>query len=178
MSLPRQIREISRALVLTAAEQDMVARVIGDLKRVNAAFRHAPDIAIALQDLSVSLQDRQKALHGALQEDTHEFVVNALLMLQEAGLLDRLEIFTQTVVNAAATILGHHDAIIYSAVKLEDDEKTKIKKALQQKFGQDLGFEERLEPSILGGLVVEVGDWRFDDSLKQHVKELEEQLAA
>ncbi len=133
---------------------------------------------MTLQNQNLVLKERQIAMQEALKNNVHVFVINALLELQRLQLLNKLNSFTEASVGFAASLFGHYDAVIYSAVKLEEHEKNKIKKILEKKFGNKMGFEERVKPEILGGLIVEVGGWRFDDSLKEHASQLKQHLSA
>ncbi|MFH1620862.1 MAG: ATP synthase F1 subunit delta [Patescibacteria group bacterium] len=178
MSLPRQIREVSRALIEVATEKGVVAEVILNLKQVNSALLTSPDIAVSLQDQSVPLIERQEALQTALKDAVHIFVKNALLELQRLQLLNHLSSFTEAATSYAKSLTDYQDAVIYSAVKLEEEEKKRIKKILNKKFGGEVGFEERLEPGILGGLIIEAGDWRFDSSLKEQINQLKQHISA
>ena len=52
-----------------------------------------------------------------------------------------------------------------------------IAKVLSQRFGGSVQVTLREDPSIIGGLVVRIGDRILDDSLRAHLRQLQAALA-
>ncbi len=67
---------------------------------------------------------------------------------------------------------------VTSAVPLTDEEKRALTEKLTAQFGENLEFEYREDPSILGGLVVRIGDRVIDASVAGKLKALRETLVA
>ncbi|MES4787715.1 MAG: F0F1 ATP synthase subunit delta, partial [Nitrospiraceae bacterium] len=59
---------------------------------------------------------------------------------------------------------------------LTDDEQRALESKLRAKFGRDLTFEYRVEPSLLGGVVAKVGDKIIDGSLAAKLNAMQEML--
>ena len=67
-------------------------------------------------------------------------------------------------------------AEISSAVELNDDEKRALETKLRAKFNRDLSFTYKLDPALLGGVVVKVGDRIIDGSLASRLNAMAETL--
>lgn len=67
-------------------------------------------------------------------------------------------------------------AQVTSAVPLTSEEEEKILRFLQAQFGRDLKLETSVDPQILGGLLIKVGDQVVDKSLSGRLKEIKEKL--
>jgi F-type H+-transporting ATPase subunit delta len=67
-------------------------------------------------------------------------------------------------------------AQVISALPLSDEEEEEILKFLQTQFGSDLKLATLIDPQILGGLVIKVGDQVIDKSLAGKLKEIKERL--
>jgi F-type H+-transporting ATPase subunit delta len=67
-------------------------------------------------------------------------------------------------------------ARIISAVSLTLEEKTAIKEYLRKTFGKDFEAEVFVDPSIIGGFIIRVGDRVIDESLKGKLKKISEEL--
>jgi len=63
-----------------------------------------------------------------------------------------------------------------SAVPLTAGEQARLKASLHQRFGRDLALALTVDPRILGGLVVQVGDVVVDGSLAGKLDALQDQL--
>ena len=69
------------------------------------------------------------------------------------------------------------DGTAITAIALKDEELDKIAKAYAKKYGlTTLKITNKVDPSILGGVVLQVGDIRIDGSIRTKLQEIREQL--
>ena len=64
------------------------------------------------------------------------------------------------------------DAVVTSAVELTDSERQTLESRLRAKHGDDLPIDYRVDPAILGGLMVRVGDKLVDGSVASRLSQL------
>ena len=69
------------------------------------------------------------------------------------------------------------DAEVTSAVPLVDAERRALEARLRARHGDDLPIGYRVDPAILGGLVVRVGDQMVDGSLSSKLNQLRQAIA-
>ena len=72
----------------------------------------------------------------------------------------------------AAQARGEVSAEVTSAAALSDAQVTELKKTLKDSVGKDVTLNTRVDPSLLGGLVVKVGSRMIDSSLKTKLQNL------
>ena len=68
--------------------------------------------------------------------------------------------------------LAKKQVTVESAAALADGEKDNITNSLRKKHGDDLNFEYKVTPDLLGGLRIQVGDNVFDSSVKSRLDRL------
>ncbi|MDO8278405.1 MAG: F0F1 ATP synthase subunit delta [Burkholderiaceae bacterium] len=73
---------------------------------------------------------------------------------------------------------GSSDAIVYSAFKVDDAALTGLGAALEQRFGRKLNLKLELEPELIGGVRVVVGDEVLDTSVKARLQQMKAALTA
>lgn len=73
---------------------------------------------------------------------------------------------------------GVAEAEVASAVALSDTQKTTLLKSLERLTGKKIQAKYSLEPGLLGGAVVRIGDTIFDGSLRNRLNQLRARLAA
>ncbi len=66
---------------------------------------------------------------------------------------------------------------VSSAVPLTEEEQEALRKKLEARFSQDLNLRFEVESSLLGGVVVRVGDKVIDGSVKGKLEALKQTLA-
>lgn len=65
---------------------------------------------------------------------------------------------------------------VRSAVPLDDGEAARLVEALKRRFGSDIEMESTIDPSILGGAVIDAGETVIDGSLRSRLAKLETAL--
>jgi F-type H+-transporting ATPase subunit delta len=74
--------------------------------------------------------------------------------------------------------LGPQVAEIKSAQPLADSERQALREKLTADFGEDLEFDFQVDPAIIGGLVIRVGDKLIDSSIATRLNRMRDQLAS
>ena len=63
-------------------------------------------------------------------------------------------------------------AEVKSAIALTDEQLAALKAKLKSTFGKDVRLDAKVDPSLLGGLVVKIGSRMFDSSLRTKLSNL------
>jgi F-type H+-transporting ATPase subunit delta len=71
---------------------------------------------------------------------------------------------------------GKLEAEVWTAVPLEAAERSTLEQRLRERFGEELDIAYHLEPAILGGVIVRVGDRYLDGSLASKLGQLRQEL--
>jgi F-type H+-transporting ATPase subunit delta len=114
----------------------------------------------------------------AARQDLAAGVQNFLRTVVENGRLAALpEIVAQyhALANAAS---GVSDAQIYSAFEISDAQLAELKGSLEKRFGRKLDAHVHLEPGLIGGVRVVVGDEVLDTSVKARLERMKVALTA
>jgi F-type H+-transporting ATPase subunit delta len=91
-------------------------------------------------------------------------------------------------VGIAREILSHYDALadkasgviraeVITAIPVDDALEKRIRDSLGKQLGSAVQTTVRTDPSIIGGLVIRIGDRVIDDSLRTHLQQLQAALA-
>lgn len=102
-----------------------------------------------------------------------------------SGVMDFLQTLEdESVVSEVAHKLNQEDktkaksntAIITSAASIDEEDKKKIEKKLNSEFNRNLEFSYKEDKSILGGFIVRVGDFVYDNSIKGQLENFKQTL--
>ncbi len=150
------------------------------VEQLSAARRELairPDIRDRLNS-DTSFSERQQALDSILPDTVSPGVRNFLYVLlreHHLHLLDEIVFELERMIRRGPEV---RVARVISAVPLTDEEKQQVQERLIKRFGGDLEFEFRVDPQILGGLIVKVGDEVIDGSLAGKLAAMRAQLSA
>jgi F-type H+-transporting ATPase subunit delta len=135
------------------------------LKSVQDRLADSPQLAARLADAGRTFADRQKELDGVMPADIDPIVRNFFYTLLEngdIGLLDEVSAELERLSSSGPQV---QTARITTAIALSDNEKEKFRQKLRQHHGDNLDFVFSVNPSIIGGVIVQVGDKVMDGSV-------------
>ena len=73
---------------------------------------------------------------------------------------------------------GSSDAVVYSAFAIDEAALAAVAQTLEQRFGKKLNVSVQLEPELIGGIRVVVGDEVLDTSIKARLEQMKVALSA
>jgi F-type H+-transporting ATPase subunit delta len=145
------------------------------LKTIAASLARAGVIE-QLDSAGLEFSKKQELLRPLLPPDTSAEAQNLVSLLVSKNHVRLLpEVIAECERYAQRAAAGKR-ATITSAVPLIIAEKSALETKLRAQFGSDLAFEYVVNPDILGGMIVRVGDQVIDGSVAGKLAELKEKL--
>lgn len=136
----------------------------------------SPQLLTGLQDESRSFGDRQKELDAATPTGSAQEVRNFLYTLLENGDIGLLGDVLADIERMTRGGPQVQVAYITTAQTLMDSDKEQFRQKLRQKYGDDLEFVFNIDSSIIGGVVVQIGDKVMDGSLSTRLEAMSHAL--
>ncbi|MCI0475675.1 MAG: F0F1 ATP synthase subunit delta [Anaerolineales bacterium] len=145
------------------------------LKTIAASLARA-NVTDQLDNASLDFSKKQELLRPLFASGAPEQIRNLVSLLASKNHVHLLpQVIAEFDRFAQRTAVGAR-ATVTSAVPLIDAEKTALETKLRVQFGNDLAFEYSINPEILGGMIVRVGDKVIDGSVAGKLAELKEKL--
>jgi F-type H+-transporting ATPase subunit delta len=155
------------ALFELAREQNAIDRVKADLDRFDALVAEVADLARLLRSPVFSAEEQTRALSGVLERAGIDgLAANVLKLL---GTNRRLFAALDVARGYRALVAQHKGEVtaeVTVAEKPSEAHLAAIKDALAAVTKKDVQMKVKVEPSIIGGLVVKVGSRMVDSSLR------------
>ncbi|MCQ2460140.1 MAG: ATP synthase F1 subunit delta [Ruminococcus sp.] len=167
-------KEYASAIYSLAAENRKEAEYLYGMRLINNELNRNPDYAMILNAPSISKSDRLSLIEKAFSGKVTEHVLSLLMLMCERGCTDHFsevyEVFAQMYLNFASAA----KADVTSAVPLDSSEKAVLRKKLEKMSGRAVSINYIVDPSIIGGMIVELEGRVIDGSLKNRLKEIKE----
>ena len=109
-------------------------------------------------------------------EQLNEYGHNLIKVMAENGRLSVLPDVLVEFTALKAELDKEVEAVITSAAALSDAEKTKIQKSLENRYQRKVRLTCQLDPSLMAGLVIKIGDDIIDASVRSKLTRLAEAL--
>ena len=159
-----------------AAEEALTGSILQELTLAESCCKQEPDYLRLLQMPNIPKKERCGLLDQAFA-GMHPYVVNFLKILCEENLLGELSGCLEAYRQRYNKDHGILEATVTSAIPLSDDERAKLLASLQAKTGKIIRLTEKTDPSVLGGLRLDLAGERLDGTVQRRLELLRDDIA-
>jgi F-type H+-transporting ATPase subunit delta len=135
-------------------------------------------VAAVVDNPAIPLADREAVLERLLGSRLARPALNLVRLLARRG---RIEILPAVAAHFGRLLddsRGIVAATISSAAPLDDDEEAAVRSRVEAMTGREVRLSTEVDPDLIGGLVVRVGDRWIDASVRGRLERLRDQLVA
>ena len=163
------------ALYALAIDSNKVDSIHDELGRLSDLIEESQDLRKLLESPILSRDEQQRAITAIMEKaGADALTVKLLGILASNGRLSALPRVIQAFQQEYARRLGQVSAEVISAVALDDSRKVVVEKTVARLAGSDkVSLSMRVDPSLIGGLVVRIGSRMIDTSIKTKLSRLE-----
>ncbi len=161
------------ALFNLALEERSVEAVGRDFAALKVLMASSPDLSHLVRAPVFSRSEQKKGMDAVLRRmEAAPLTVRFVLLLASKGRLFALLDIARAFELLASVQRGEIRAEVTSARVLSDSEISELKATLKSKLGREARLDTKVDPSILGGLIVKVGSRMIDSSLRTKLEGL------
>lgn len=129
-----------------------------------------------LDNAAESFDSKKTLLNGVLPRDADAEVRNLAYLLASKNQIHLLNDIVSAFDRMVAAGIPGNAARVTSAIELTSDERSKLESKLHSQYGADLTFDYRLDPAILGGVIVRIGDIVMDGSVSAKLAAMKQKM--
>ncbi len=173
----RVARVYAEALLNDAWVAQKSQAMLDDLEAlVGQVFAADPQLEEFLSSRAVGRDRKEKVIRDVFATRSDPLFMNFLLVLNHH---DRLELVRAVLAAYRELFEKRHHRIrveVRSAVPLTEPQAERLRGELREALRQEPVLEARVDPDLIGGLVVRAGDWLYDASVRTQLAGLQKQL--
>lgn len=172
-----EIAEVySRALFEAARDNDVVDRIHEELGEVDDALREDGDLRLFFFSPYFTSDEKKDAIRKVV-DGADERLVNFLELLAERHRMPLLPRIRRQFDERWAEDQQLLPVSVTSAVELDESLVKDIGDRIQDQTGRKVELSSNVDPEVLGGLVVRVGNMVLDASVRNRLEQLRKQVA-
>ena len=168
-------RTYARALFDAAKGQGRLREVHEEFTDFVEATRSVPELRALLENPEIDHRSKQAAL-GELLAGGEQQVRNFLLVLVEKGRASQVEEILRELDALVAAEERRLEVVLTTAHELDDDEAKEILAQIEQQTGRQIDATRRVDPSLIGGFVLQAGSMRVDASVRGRFERLRQEI--
>ena len=171
--------QYATALAEIALEQGASEPVLNQLGDFARAYAESAELSTFLSNPAIS----REAKHGVIEKllarlGASKIIRNFLFVVVDNRRTPQRPHIIATFQEVIRQRQGVAEAQVESAMELNATQKTQLLQTLERMTGKKIQAKYSLDPALLGGAVVRIGDTIFDGSLKNQLNQMRARLAA
>lgn len=163
----------AKSLIDLSKEQGKLDLVKGDMEQLIGVLKQNPELMAVLRN-PIMKTDKKKSILKALFQDKIEPTIlsffNILINKGRGGILYDIAL---EFVREYNEVKGIVNATVVSAAKLSEENFNQLKAQIAQQINAEVILTNTVDPSLIGGFVVKVGDRQVDASIAGKLNKLE-----
>ena len=166
----------AQALFDLAIERDQVDIIDLEFGEFASQLERDSDFKAFVTARVIDSGQRRKSLDVMFKGKMSDLLLDTLQVLNSK---ERLEIVAKVRQRYHELMLEHQaitEVQVITAEPLSDAKRTDLQKLMESRTGQTISLVEEIDPSLLGGLIVRVGDEQIDTSVSRQLRRFQETL--
>ena len=179
VSARRIARVYAEALLNAARKEGQTDAVLEELDSlIRDVFNGDPRLETLFSGAAIGRRTRADALKKVFEDRASDTFYRFLLVVNEHERLDLLRAILTEARDLNDERRRRLRVLVYSAVPISDEQKGAIEARVRERFDLDPILVPILDPNLLGGLKIRVGDRQFDATVRARLDSLRQQLIA
>lgn len=167
----------AQALLELTEQQGVSDAVLEELTTLQAGLATDADLANFMTSAAIDKDARAKTMERAFRGKMSDVLVNALLVMNAKGRSSIIAALADRYRRALELRRGQVEVQVTSAIALNKKQRSRLTEVLARITGREPLLSEAVDESMLGGLVVRIGDQKLDCTIASRIKALRQALA-
>lgn len=159
-----------------AKEENQVTQYLDDIKLVGEVLDSDPQIVKFFNHVLIENDKKIQLLDQSFKGNVDQYVLNFLKLLVQSRRIRYIDDIVKSYINLSNQYLGIKEGMIYTPYELTDQQIQDIEKAISQKENKKVTLKVSIDPSLLGGIKVQIANRIYDGTIKNKVEMLKKEL--
>jgi len=166
----------AESLFELAVEMQAVDKYRKDMKLVDEVLESDPSFVPFFSHVLVPNDVKWELIDKSFKGNVDPYVLNFLKLLVRKRRIKAIREIVKSFIALTNKSLGIEEGIIYSPFDLTDKQVKDVEEALSKKEHKQIILQVRKDPSLVGGIKVQVANKVYDGSIKNRVSRLKAEL--
>ena len=136
----------------------------------------APELEVLLSSAAIGRTRREELIRKVFEGKASDVVLNFLLVLNSHERLNLLRPIVVALRELHDERAGRVRVQVASAAPLPDDQKQSLAEQLREALRREPILDLKVEPELIAGVRIRVGDWQYDGSVLRRLDDIRNQI--
>jgi F-type H+-transporting ATPase subunit delta len=164
----------AKSLIDLATEQGALAQAYQDMQLVEAATKGSRDFVNLLNSPVVKSDKKESILEEVFGNNLSKLSKDFLIVITRKGRENYIPFIASSFVDQYRKLTGVTTAFVKSATVLDESARAKVRSLLSQIGQANVELVEEVDPELIGGFILRIGDKQIDTSVKNEIIKLKQ----
>lgn len=169
-------RRYAKSLLGLAQESNLTEKIFSDMLLVESVFADNREMSRIMRSPIIQNFKKESILKGIFSGKVDKMTLNFILMMISKGRVGLIEDIAREYIELHKQMNGVRTAYVTTAVKLDESIRQSVLEIVRRKGGEKVELVEKVDPEILGGLILRMGDKQFDASVSRKLNDISRRL--
>ena len=170
-------RRYARALLAIGREDGNTRKILEETETFDKLVADTPSLREMLEAAQINRRDKKAALEAILAPaGVLPSTRNFLSLLVDKGRMGILSPIVSELRRMIEQLEGIERVEVVVPMPLSEAQRDRIRSVLEDRTGRKVVLEEKVEPGLLGGMVVKVGSTVYDGSARTQIRQIRQNL--
>ncbi|MBR0229560.1 MAG: ATP synthase F1 subunit delta, partial [Clostridia bacterium] len=158
------------------AEEKLDRAVLEEVQAIQKAFRENEAFLHLLGNMTMSKEERVRIVDETFRGQIHEYTLNFLKILVERG---AIHAFSECAAAYQESYFRNHQvavAEVTTAGALNEEQRARLMKKLKKLTGKEIVVKEKIDPSVLGGVLLQMDGKRYDNTVRHRLAAIKQTI--
>ena len=166
----------AQGLFNLAKERSLVDEIFKDCEAILEIYEGNKSLQAILENPKVSKDQKKQLFEEGFKESINQFTYDFIMLLIDKGRISQLKSSLNQFIILSNIAKGLLDVQVTSATELVTEQKESLKVQLEKATGKTIEIQNIIDPHIIGGLIIKIGNNVIDGSLRNQVNKIRESL--
>jgi F-type H+-transporting ATPase subunit delta len=166
----------AKALFSLAKDKDLLSAVKNDMELVSGACSQSVEFNLLLKSPVVKISEKIRLMKLIFGGKVNELSLNFLELITRK----KREVFIPSICHNVLALIREHKniktAVLTTAIKMDPEVLQRAEKIFEKELGTKVELSGRVNPHIIGGIILRINDQQYDASVATQLKRLKQKM--
>ena len=170
-------KRYASALFEIAFEEQAYEKVKDELNFISDCFKSEPQLYQLLKSPLITADEKKDIISNIFQDKVSAEVFNFMRIIIDKGREEYIESIIKEYRLLADAVKNKVEAVAITAIPMDKQDLLKLQVNLSMSSGKNIQLQNQVDPTIIGGVLVKIGDKVIDGTVKSRLANMQEQLS-
>lgn len=170
-------KRYASALFDIAFEEQTYEKIKDELNFILDCLKSEPQLYQLLKSPLIAIQEKKDIIFSIFNNRVSQEVFNFLRIIIDKRREGHIEAIVNEYQALADRVKNKVDAVAITAVPMDKQDLLKLQANLSMSSGKNVQLQNQIDPTVIGGVLVKIGDKVIDGTVKSRLAQMQEQLS-